>query len=202
MNESRESTKDRLLRAALAVVTEHGVAGATSRQIAAAAGTNLQAITYHFGSKDELVAQALTGAVRGWLAPVHAALQGLVDDPAGHLVNALWHLQETLADALPRIPAYLEALALAPRSTPYAEEVRALLGELRRELAAALTELQAAGYLADWIDPLPMAALVLAAADGTAIHLAVDPTGLDVDAVLAQVVPLLLSASTLRPEGA
>ena len=44
-----------------------------------------------------------------------------------------------------------------------------------------------------------MAGLVLAAADGTAIHLALDPDGTDVDAVLGQVVPLLLAASTLPP---
>jgi AcrR family transcriptional regulator len=199
MNEQRQDTHDRLLRAALTVVSSAGVAGATSRQIAAAAGTNLQAITYHFGSKDELVAQALVGAVQEWVEPARTALRGLTSDPAGSLVRAVWELQTTLAEVLPRVPAYVEALAQVPRSEPFRQQIRALLAGLRAELATSLTELKAAGYLADWIDPEPMAALVLAAADGTAIHLALDPDGVDVDDVLGQVVPLLLSASTLRP---
>jgi AcrR family transcriptional regulator len=195
------STRERLLGAALEVIGTTGVAGATSRQIAAAAGTNLQAITYHFGSKDDLVAEALVGAVREWVAPARTALQGLAADPAGHLVRALWELQATLAEALPRVPAYVEALAQVPRSEVYRDRIRALLAELRAELAGALRELQDAGLLAAWVDPEPMAALVLAAADGAAIHLGLDPDGMDVDGVLAQVVPLLLSASVLPPPG-
>jgi len=199
MNDSRERTRAKLLEAALTVVGTSGVTGATSRQIATAAGTNLQAITYHFGSKDELVAQALVGAVRAWVEPARSALHGLTDDPAGHLVRAVWELQTTLAEVLPRVPAYIEALAMVPRSEQFRDQIRSLLAELRAEIAAALTDLKAAGVLADWIDPPAMAALVLAAADGTAIHLALDPDGIDVDDVLGQVVPLLLAASTLRP---
>lgn len=199
MNDSRETTRAKLLEAALSVVGTQGVAGATSRQIATAAGTNLQAITYHFGSKDELVAQALVDAVRAWVEPAREALRGLVDDPAGHLVRAVWELQTTLVEVLPRVPAYIEALALVPRSEQFRGQIHGLLAELRAEIAAALTDLKAAGVLADWIDPPAMAALVLAAADGTAIHLALDPDGIDVDDVLGQVVPLLLAASTLKP---
>jgi AcrR family transcriptional regulator len=114
-------------------------------------------------------------------------------------VRAVWELQTTLAEVLPRVPAYIEALALVPRSEQFRDQIRGLLAELRAEIAAALTELKAAGVLADWLDPQAMAALVLAAADGTAIHLALDPDGIDVDDVLGQVVPLLLAASTLRP---
>lgn len=197
MNESVEATRRRLLDGALAVVGRQGVAGATSRQIAAEAGTNLQAITYHFGSKDELVAQALVGAVRDWVEPARAALRGVSEDPAGHLVQAVWELQATLGQVLPKVPAYVEALAMVPRSEQYRDQIRGLLAELRAELAASLRELKQAGYLADWLDPEPMAALVLAAADGAAIHLALDPEGVDVDDVLGQVVPLLLAASTI-----
>jgi AcrR family transcriptional regulator len=199
MNESHQSlpTRDRLIEAALAVVATHGVAGATSRHIATTAGTNLQAITYHFGSKDALVAEALTGAVRDWVEPARAALTGLTDDPAGHLVRAVWELGTTLGHVLPRVPAYVEALALVPRSEPFRDRIRELLAGLRADLTDALTQLRDAGYLADWVEPGPMAALVLAAADGIAIHLALDPDGTDVDAVLGQVVPLLLAASTM-----
>ena len=191
------ATRDRLLQAALEVLQESGVAGATSRQIAAAAGTNLQAITYHFGSKDELVAQALVQAVRSWVEPARRALDGLTADPVGHLIRAVWELQSSLAAAAPLVPAYLEALALAPRNADFRQQIAVLLRDLRTDLTASIEELQAAGYLAGWVDPAAMAALIVAAADGTAVHLTVDPGGIDLDGVIAQVVPLLTAASTL-----
>ncbi len=52
--------REDLLAGARQVILERGVAKATARDIAAAAGVSLAAIGYHFGSKDELVSAALT----------------------------------------------------------------------------------------------------------------------------------------------
>lgn len=61
-------TKNRILNAAEALFAEHGFAGTSVRAITAAAGTNLNAINYHFGSKE-----ALFGAVvRRIISPVNA----------------------------------------------------------------------------------------------------------------------------------
>ena len=57
------STRSRLIEATITSLRTKGVAGLTSREIAGAADVNLQAITYHFGSKDSLVAAALTELV-------------------------------------------------------------------------------------------------------------------------------------------
>ncbi|MGO2540231.1 MAG: TetR/AcrR family transcriptional regulator [Specibacter sp.] len=46
--------------AALDVIAEHGVAGATYRKIAAAAGVPLGSLTYHFESLDEILQEAFT----------------------------------------------------------------------------------------------------------------------------------------------
>ncbi len=51
--------REDLLAGARQVILERGVAKATARDIAAAAGVSLAAIGYHFGSKDELVTAAL-----------------------------------------------------------------------------------------------------------------------------------------------
>ena len=50
--------KDRILDAAIEVIAEHGVAGATHRLIAAAADVPLGSLTYHFTSLEDLRAQA------------------------------------------------------------------------------------------------------------------------------------------------
>src|SRR5687768_16619211 len=62
-------TRDRLLEAARRCVRKGGLAAATSRDITTEAGANLAAITYHFGSKDELLATALFDELHGRLGP-------------------------------------------------------------------------------------------------------------------------------------
>ena len=55
--------REDLLAGARKVIIERGVAKATARDIAAAAGVSLAAIGYHFGSKERLVTEALTDAL-------------------------------------------------------------------------------------------------------------------------------------------
>src|SRR5689334_21413598 len=107
MSERPEATRARLLDATLEVLGTHGVAQTTSREIAAAAGVNLQAITYHFGAKDDLVAQALVHAVRTWIEPARAALSGIGDDPLSGLLGTVSALQQALDEAREHLPAYL-----------------------------------------------------------------------------------------------
>ena len=49
------STRQRILGAAEALFAELGFAGASLRQVTAAAKVNLAAVNYHFGSKDNLI---------------------------------------------------------------------------------------------------------------------------------------------------
>lgn len=51
--------REDLLAGARKVILERGVAKATARDIASAAGVSLAAIGYHFGSKEELITAAL-----------------------------------------------------------------------------------------------------------------------------------------------
>src|SRR5262245_50733721 len=62
-------TRDRLLRATRTCLRRGGLANVSSRDITAEAGVNLAAITYHFGSKDELLAATLFGELRARLDP-------------------------------------------------------------------------------------------------------------------------------------
>ncbi|MCP5521620.1 MAG: TetR/AcrR family transcriptional regulator [Verrucomicrobiales bacterium] len=56
-------TKEAILDAAEAVFAEMGFARASIRQIVAAAGVNLAAIHYHFGSKDALIEAVFTRCI-------------------------------------------------------------------------------------------------------------------------------------------
>src|ERR1700704_4644337 len=53
-------TKGRILDAAESLFIEHGFEATSLRSITAAAGVNLAAVNYHFGSKEELFQAVLT----------------------------------------------------------------------------------------------------------------------------------------------
>jgi AcrR family transcriptional regulator len=55
-----QDTKSRILDAAEALFTRHGFEATSLRQLTAAAGVNLAAVNYHFGSKEELFQAVLT----------------------------------------------------------------------------------------------------------------------------------------------
>jgi AcrR family transcriptional regulator len=68
-------TKARILDAAEALFMEHGFEATSLRLITAAAGVNLAAVNYHFGSKEELFQSVLTRR----LDPMNQARVALLD---------------------------------------------------------------------------------------------------------------------------
>ena len=189
------STEARLLAAARDCLRRLGLRGTTSRAITAAAGANLGAITYHFGSKDELVAQAMLASIRDWVGPALDVLKGDMD-PAQRLLEAVQQLQASYERAREMLPVYLEALVAAPRHDTVRRGAEQILGEVRGFLEAQVGELRSLGYLPAWVDPAAMAALLVSTADGIALHASLEPDAIDPSAVAAQAVQLLLAART------
>jgi AcrR family transcriptional regulator len=60
MDALSQDTKSRILDAAEALFTEHGFEATSLRQLTSAAGVNLAAVNYHFGTKEELFQAVLT----------------------------------------------------------------------------------------------------------------------------------------------
>jgi AcrR family transcriptional regulator len=191
--EEPSDTRARLIAGATECLRRFGLRGTTSRAIAAAAGANLGAITYHFGSKDELVAQALLETVRGWLAPAMAILKRDMD-PAERLVAAVAELQRTFTEARDMLPVYLEALVSASRNDTLKRGVEDLFGDVRACLSAQLQEQQIAGTLPSWVDPDSFAMLLVATADGIGLHAAIEPDAVNPNALASQAIQLLLAS--------
>jgi hypothetical protein len=105
-------------------------------------------------------------------------------------------LQEALEQAHEHFPAYLEALATASRNETVRAQIVGLLAELRDALAASIRELRDSGYIAAWVEPEPMASLIVAAGDGFVLHSTLDPEAYDPEPTLQQVIQLLLAATT------
>src|SRR5665213_146174 len=77
---SSGSTKERILGAAEVLFAQRGFDGASLRQLTTAAGVNLAAVNYHFGSKDKLVEEVF----RRRLDALNASRLAALDKVAGH----------------------------------------------------------------------------------------------------------------------
>lgn len=171
-----------------------GVAATTSRAITTEAGANLAAITYHFGSKDDLVAAALLDAIRAGVEPALDVLRRDDLDAGVRLLMAVDALRTAFSAMAADAPAYVEALAQARHLPALREGVVGLFDELRGFVAGQMAEQRAAGQLPGWVEPEAMAGLLLATANGIVLQAVVDPDGTDVNALAGQFAGLLLAS--------
>ena len=169
----RGDGRARLLDATCQLIASEGIGAATSRRITDVAGENLAAITYYFGSKNTLVAEALVAEVERLVEPAMRTLEG-DGDPVQRLMGAITYLLRTFAGEHDRTPVYLAALLDAARGAGGATE---LIGRLRSRLAAVVGELLAEGAVPPWVDAEATAALIIASANGIAMQVCVDPDG-------------------------
>jgi AcrR family transcriptional regulator len=190
-----ESTRDRLVAGAVTCVRSKGLAGATSRAITTTAGANLGAITYYFGSKDELLAEALLGVVNAQLDPVLHILSGDEGDARSRMLAAVAALLAGFKAVRSDAHVYLEALVNASRFPALSKGLVELLAQLRRFLAEQIAEQQAAGQLPLSIDHVATAGLLIAVAHGLVLSAVVDPAGADPAAMAAQFANLLLAVT-------
>jgi AcrR family transcriptional regulator len=86
---SQQSTKERILSAAEVLFARHGFDGASLRQLTAAAGVNLAAVNYHFGSKDRLVEEVFRRRLDELNSRRLKALSRISGDPGTTLEDVL-----------------------------------------------------------------------------------------------------------------
>ena len=195
---SDSTTRLALLAAGRDCVREHGLAKTTSRLIAGAAGVNLGAITYYFGSKEALLAAALFEELSARIAPVMDTLEG--DDPApNRLLSAVQELIAEFERSAPDVPVYLNALVLSTEPGPLAERAQKLLTDLQERLASVIARLKTDGVIAGWVEPNAMASLLIAASNGIALQTQLAPDGPTAAELAGQLAGLLLAASVGSP---
>jgi AcrR family transcriptional regulator len=150
MNETT-TTETALIDAARALFAEHGYAGTSVRAVTTAAGANLGAITYHFGSKRELYDR-------------------VVESVVGPLAERLTAAAEAPGDALDRaagvVRVYFEYVASNP-DLPQLMMQELVLGGVPADVVAAplkrvhaaLTQLVVEGQASGVVRPGPQPVL-------------------------------------------
>ena len=101
----------------------------TAREIAAESGANLASIGYHFGSKDELVIEAVIAGLDRWLAEIERGMGEIEGGRAADRIQRAWEvMEETRRRHTGLARAFLTAFAKAQHAP-----------KLRRLLAAGFT---------------------------------------------------------------
>ena len=159
----QRSNKQELLEGTLRSLERLPPERVTARVIAEESGANLASITYHFGSKDDLVTEAVVAGLDRWLAEIAAALAGAHDYfRAMEIVAATRHRHAGLARM------FLAALARAPHD----ERVRATLAAGFRRTRSAVADVLGTGRDRAGLDA---AALTVALFNGLLFQTLVDP---------------------------
>ncbi|MVU82453.1 TetR family transcriptional regulator [Nocardia sp. ET3-3] len=129
-------TREDLLIAAKQCLAERGYARTTVRDIVAASGANLAAINYHFGTRDNLLNQAM---LESTAAAVTRILDSLPDDDAtdpGERLNSFWHkLIDSFTADRPLWVANVESMAQALHSPALRAETGAAQEQARAGLS-------------------------------------------------------------------
>ncbi len=192
---SDQSTSERLRRAAWSVVRDEGIAAATSRRITEVAGANLAAITYHFGSKDELIGDAIVEQLRSWTEPLTAALRSHPGDVEAHdaqIVGVVAQLLSRFAAERKDVDAMV-TIVLTNSTLPGVRRAAAKwLRELRAVATATMVQQQAAGLVPDTVTPEAMAGVFTAFALGLVAQDALDPKAPPVGAVVTEFLQFLV----------
>ena len=106
-------TKSKILDTAEKLIGDHGYSGTTLRQIIAAAGVNLAAIHYHFGTKEELLDELILRKAGPVNAERLARMQSL-ETAAGTAALDVESLLEAfllpMADAADRDPQFVRLM--------------------------------------------------------------------------------------------
>jgi len=190
-----DSTPDRLQAAAWAIVRSEGVAAATSRRVTEAAGANLAAITYHFGSKDALIGAAVVEQLRSWTAPLTQALATPEGDVSAHdaaVAGAVAGILQRFAIDRADIDAIVTLVLTRPQLPGVRDATASWLAELRSVATAAMVRQQAAGLVPADVTPVAMAGVFTAFALGLVAQANIDPAAPDVATVVAEFLSLLV----------
>ncbi len=189
------ATAERLRQAAWSIVRHEGIAAATSRRITEVAGANLAAITYHFGSKDDLIGEAIVEQLRSWTEPLTTALRSHPGDVEAHdaqIATVVAQLLGRFATERKDVDAIVTIVLTNPTLPGVRRAAARWLRELRAVATAAMVQQQAAGLVPDTVTPDAMAAVFTAFALGLVAQDTLDPKAPPIVAIVGEFLQLLV----------
>jgi AcrR family transcriptional regulator len=158
--------KPELLDDIVDYLAEHGLGGVSLRPLAEALGVSTYVLVYHFGSKEQLVVEALQRAERRQVEMIE---RWLADDPNIDITELLRRLWQWSCE-----PEHLPLLRLAFEAVTLSATETGLPGEAREQLVTNWVDALTAGFVAEGIarrEARYLATLVNAAFTGLILDL-------------------------------
>lgn len=140
------SQREDLLAGARRCLVEKGYSRTTARDIAAASGSHLASIGYHFGSKDALMNLAALEAQNEWGDVIERAVRASAQaDPVERLRVAMTELLVSLPQRRELVVATTQAYAQAE----FDDDIRRALSDASRQARSALAAMVLGRPIAD-----------------------------------------------------
>jgi AcrR family transcriptional regulator len=170
------SHRERLIEGAIQCLRTKGYARTTARDIAAAADANLASIGYHFGSKEQLLNEAVVRVSEDWARKMEtAAFAGEGAGPLERMASSWVAMLDSFGAERDLLIAFVEAMAQAQWSDELRARMAASYRGLRDSVGAMVSRsLGDAGEEAG-ADPRVVASYLMAVFDGFVLQWLLDP---------------------------
>jgi AcrR family transcriptional regulator len=171
---SSEETRSALLKAAKRLVFERGYAGTSVRDLVSEAGANLGAVNYHFGSRENLLNQAMFEFFLEWGESVGQIEVAPGAGPIEQLAARARPMVDGIAPAQPLFVVFLEGLLQSRHSPSLRRELAEHYTRQREQASERIRASPGAAEMAPRTAEV-IASYMLAVADGLQIQALIDP---------------------------
>jgi AcrR family transcriptional regulator len=164
----------RIVEAMRRSVAQHGTAGSTFERVSREAGVSRGLLHYYFGTKEQLLVEAVRRDCQLRLERLERQLAGAqsADDFIGLMAQ---HLQEMIREDPDFVTLLFELFTLSRRNADIAVEYANLMRSMREQVAGMLTAGQEDGVLRLHAEPEAVADILFSLGDGFALRMLTEP---------------------------
>jgi AcrR family transcriptional regulator len=155
-------------------VAQNGTAGSTFERVARDAGVSRGLLHYYFGTKEQLLAEAVRRDCQLRLERLEQQLAGAqtAEDFVGLMAQ---HLQDVIREDPDFVTLLFELFTLSRRNADIAVEYANLMRTMREQVAGMLTVAQEEGVLRLHAEPEAVAEILFSLGDGFALRMLTEP---------------------------
>lgn len=187
-----ETTRELLVKTAIDVIAERGLASTSVADIAEAAGTSKGGVHYYFESKDDLYAKVMVKCCDTLEERIIKVFLGGDHGPLERVQHALAEMWAIRRDGVPELRVLTELHMLARQDKPMRDALGEMLRRARRQMIeTGLGSMMALG-IKPKVDQALIPRLIIATLDGLALHNEVDPVAPGDEPQLLKAIELMV----------
>ncbi len=164
----------RIVEAMRRSVAQYGTAGSTFERVAREAGVSRGLLHYYFGTKEQLLAEAVRRDCQLRLERLESQLAG-AQTAKDFIALMAQYLQDMIREDPDFVTLLFELFTLSRRNDDIATEYANLMRTMREQVAGMLTVAQGEGVLRLHAEPEAVAEILFSLGDGVALRMLTEP---------------------------